>query len=143
MTIPGRRFDQPEVVRLALAHFNLRRGPGLNVTLSDGRRWVDALPPAGLPPHARYDVVVQVRGERLCVCVSSSRSNVLFSSFTVNPGRSVLVALPRRRPGPRREAGGGLSVYVSLCVSVCTPVCPGRATSSSGPDERALAVLSQ
>jgi spermidine synthase len=50
---------EPEVVRLALAHFNLRRGPLLNVTLADGRRWVDALPAAGLPAAARYDLVVQ------------------------------------------------------------------------------------
>ena len=49
----------PQVVRLAFAHFNVRRTPALNVTIADGRRWLDAIPAAGLPVAARYDVVVQ------------------------------------------------------------------------------------
>ena len=50
---------EPEVVRLALAHFNVRQTASLDVTIADGRRWVDALPAGGLPAAARYDIVVQ------------------------------------------------------------------------------------
>ncbi|KAJ1470250.1 S-adenosyl-L-methionine-dependent methyltransferase [Baffinella frigidus] len=50
---------EPEVVRLALDHFNVKRGPNFNVTIQDGRKWVDGLPREGLADARRYDIIVQ------------------------------------------------------------------------------------
>ena len=50
---------EPEVVHMALKHFNVKESPRLEIVLSDGRRWLNNISGQGLPANERYDLVIQ------------------------------------------------------------------------------------